>query len=247
MLRAGDRIEALIEKPAAGGRMIARHEGQIVLVAGAIPGERVTARIDRVDKRLAFASTADVLAPSPDRRSTTGDPACGGCLFSHIAVARQRALKGEIVADAFTRIAKHVLPDPITIAASPAEGYRMRARLHVREGRIGFYREGTHELCNAADTGQLHTATLPVVQRLVDGLRAQALEPVSVEVAESIASDQRAVEVEVAGSRAADGHALQALLDPEMHSIAVVNARGVRVSAGPGVIVEALATVTRGA
>jgi 23S rRNA (uracil1939-C5)-methyltransferase len=123
----------------------------------------------------------------------------------------------------------------------------MRARLHVREGRIGFYREGTHDLCNAADTGQLHAATLPVVQRVVDGLCAEALEPVSVEVAESIASDQRAVEVEVAGSRAADGHALQALLDSEMQSIAVVNARGVRASAGPGVIVETLAAVTRGA
>ena len=43
-------------KPAAGGRMIARHDGQILLVAGTIPGERVSVRIERVEKRLAFAS-----------------------------------------------------------------------------------------------------------------------------------------------------------------------------------------------
>ena len=41
MLKSGDRLEVEIEKPAAGGRMIARHEGQIVLVSGAIPGEKV--------------------------------------------------------------------------------------------------------------------------------------------------------------------------------------------------------------
>jgi len=67
MLRSGDRLDVMVEKPAAGGRMIARHEGQVLLVSGAIPGERVAVRIERVDKRLAFAATIDVLTPSPSR------------------------------------------------------------------------------------------------------------------------------------------------------------------------------------
>ena len=54
-LTVGADVEVDVEKPAAGGRMIARHEGQILLVSGAIPGERVRVRIDRVEKRLAFA------------------------------------------------------------------------------------------------------------------------------------------------------------------------------------------------
>ena len=37
-LAEGQAVELAIEKPAAGGRMIARHHGQIVLVRGAIPG-----------------------------------------------------------------------------------------------------------------------------------------------------------------------------------------------------------------
>jgi len=43
----GQQVELTIEKPASGGRMIARHLGQVVLVRGAIPGERVLAWIER--------------------------------------------------------------------------------------------------------------------------------------------------------------------------------------------------------
>ena len=46
-LAAGSIVELAIERPVAGGRMLARHDGQVVLVAGAIPGERVRARIER--------------------------------------------------------------------------------------------------------------------------------------------------------------------------------------------------------
>src|SRR5687768_8980621 len=44
-LQPGEEVELSIEKPAAGGRMIARHDRQIVLVSGSIPGERVLVRI----------------------------------------------------------------------------------------------------------------------------------------------------------------------------------------------------------
>ena len=57
MLKPGDVIPLTIEKPAAGGPMIARHEGRVVLVSGAIPGERVQARLTRVAKGFAHAST----------------------------------------------------------------------------------------------------------------------------------------------------------------------------------------------
>ena len=57
MLSADDELSLLIEKPAAGGRMIARHEGQIVFVAGAIPGERVRVRVEQVRGGTAYAAT----------------------------------------------------------------------------------------------------------------------------------------------------------------------------------------------
>ena len=132
MLTPGDEIDATIEKPAAGGRMIARHDGQILLVAGAIPGERVSVRIERVEKRLAFASAVRILAPSSDRRDAGSDPLCGGCVYAHIAYPRQVALKADIVADAFTRIGRIPIERPVPVAASPEAGYRMRASWSLR-------------------------------------------------------------------------------------------------------------------
>src|SRR6185295_1188990 len=104
MLTPGQTLPLTIEKPAAGGRMIARAGGQIVLVAGAIPGERVQARVSRVGKGVAFAETVVVEEASPDRREPFADPLCGGTLFSHIAYPRQLAIKSQVIADAFERI-----------------------------------------------------------------------------------------------------------------------------------------------
>src|SRR5919204_1479589 len=106
MLHEGQEVELTIEKPAAGGRMIARHHGQVVLVRGAIPGERVRAAVERVEKRLAHAVTRAVVEASPDRRTPTADPLCGGNLYGYIAYPRQLALKGEIIPDPFTRLGR---------------------------------------------------------------------------------------------------------------------------------------------
>ena len=73
----GQELELRVEKPASGGRMIARHEGEVLLVGGAIPGERVVARVTRADKLVAFAETLRVLEPSSDRRDVRTDPSCG--------------------------------------------------------------------------------------------------------------------------------------------------------------------------
>lgn len=132
-----------VERPAVGGRMIARHEGQIVLVADAIPGERVTARVERVSNSVAFAQAVEVLSASPDRRTPPMDPRCGGSVLAHISYPRQLQLKSEIIRDAFARIARVRLSHLPDVMASPEHGYRMRARLHARRDRLGFFREGT--------------------------------------------------------------------------------------------------------
>src|SRR5262245_42025916 len=126
--------------------MIARHLGQVVLVRGAIPGERVKAWIERADKRMAYAVTREVVDASPDRREGAGDPLCGGALYSHIRYERQLAIKADVLRDAFARVGRYPLDQAIAVAGSPEEAYRMRARFHVHGGRAGFYRENTHQL-----------------------------------------------------------------------------------------------------
>ena len=186
MLTPGEEMAVAIEKPAAGGRMIARHDGQILLVAGAIPGERVTVRIDRVEKRLAFASATRILEPSPDRRDGVPDPLCGGCVYAHIAYARQVVLKAGIIADAFTRIGRIPLEATVSVAASPEAEYRMRARLHVRKDTAGFYREGTHDICDARQTRQLSSDSMDAVDAALAALGDARADVASLELSENM-------------------------------------------------------------
>ena len=171
MLTAGQTLTVTIEKPAVGGRMIARVNGQVVLVSGAVPGERVRIRIDRIGKGVAYGDTLTIEEASADRRVPAADPSCGGCLYAHIAYPRQLQIKSLVIADAFGRIGRMPLSHPVSVAASPAEGYRMRARLHYRGRRLGFIREGTHDVCDARATGQLLPATCDVLDRLEADLR----------------------------------------------------------------------------
>jgi 23S rRNA (uracil1939-C5)-methyltransferase len=195
----GQVLSLTVEKAAAGGRMIARADGQVVLVAGAIPGERLTARVDRVARGVAYAQTLSVEEPSADRRDVFADPLCGGCLYAHIGYPRQLALKAEVVADAFARIGRIDLSAPVRVAASAEEGYRMRARLHLRGGRAGFFREGSHELCDARGTRQLLPATCDVLERLASGLRSLGVDAVrELEVSENVEASQRAVHLDAA-------------------------------------------------
>jgi 23S rRNA (uracil1939-C5)-methyltransferase len=196
-VRTGQLVELLIERPAAGGRMIARHDGEVLLVAGGIPGERIEARVTRAEKRVAFAECVRVLEASPDRREGGPDPACGGCAYTAIAYERQLALKAAIVQDAFTRIGRIPVDREIPIAPSPEREYRMRARFHVGDGRAGFLREGTHTLCDARQTGQLLEASVDAVEAAVASLSAQGIEVLGIELAENVAADQRALHLAV--------------------------------------------------
>ena len=190
-----------IEKPAAGGRMLARHNGQVVLVSGAIPGERVAARLERTERGVAFADVVEILQASADRRATAGEARCGGNVFAHIEYPRQLSLKGEIIQDAFRRIGRLPLAEAPAVIGSPEHGYRMRARLHASAGRIGFYLEGSHQICDVATTGQLLPVTCDWIADAQRRLDTNALRDIAaIEIAENIPGEQRACHLELHAS-----------------------------------------------
>jgi 23S rRNA (uracil1939-C5)-methyltransferase len=198
MIPPGSRLTVEIEKPAAGGRMLARHNGQIVLAWGGIPGERVRVRVERATKSVLYADTVEVLSASPDRRAAEPDWRCGGNVLVHVAYPRQLTLKGEIIQDAFGRIGRVPLPSVPAMVGSPERGYRMRARLHARGARLGFYREGTHDLCPVEPTGQLLPETVAWLSSIEAELQRQDLIGLTaLEFTENIAASERAAQVEV--------------------------------------------------
>jgi 23S rRNA (uracil1939-C5)-methyltransferase len=199
-MQPGDVVTLTIEKPVAGGRMLARDGGQVVLVWAAIPGELVRARIDRVSAHTAYATAIDVLDASPDRREAH-DWRCGGSAYAHIDYTKQPALKASIVCDAFQRLARVTLDAPPHVEPSPERGYRMRARLHSDGSRLGFLREGTREICDPGVTGQLLDTTTDVLRRLESQLGSARVEVESVYVSENMSGSLRAVHLDLPQSR----------------------------------------------
>jgi tRNA/tmRNA/rRNA uracil-C5-methylase (TrmA/RlmC/RlmD family) len=248
VLHAGQQVELTIEKVAAGGWTIGRHHGQVVLVRGAIPGERVTAWIERADRRVAYASARDVLEASRDRRVPPFDPLCGGAVFAHVAYDRQLVLKGEIVQDAFTRLARHPLEAPPPVGGSPESGYRMRARLQARGDRVGFYREGTHQLCDAAATGQLRPEALDAAAVVARALHRHSPDSVaSVAITENIAADQRAVHVELSNAAAVDEPLLAAAAEAAgVRGVSARTASGAVVAAGDPAVADPIGVLSGG-
>ena len=171
--------------------MLAHHGGRVVLVEGAIPGERVHARVDRERRDVIFATVIGVIEPDPDRRSLESDPACGGQAYLHIQYDRQRQLKSQMIGDALRRMTKL---DAVAVPVAPSRehGYRMRSRLHAGSSGLGFLRGGTHKLCNSARTGQLLPETNRVVSKIGRRLSRSKYKSVAyVDLAESVNAEMR--------------------------------------------------------
>ncbi|HET7397959.1 MAG TPA: TRAM domain-containing protein [Intrasporangium sp.] len=134
---------------AHGGHCVARHEGQVVFVRHALPGERVVARVTegRVGDRFLRADAVEVLAASPHRVPRPCPYAvpgqCGGCDWQHVELAHQRTLKTAVVREQFRRLAG--LDVDVTVAPVPGDedGLRWRTRVEFAVGPDG--RAGLHE------------------------------------------------------------------------------------------------------
>jgi len=115
-------------------RGVAHHDGKVVFVEGALPGERVQAHVARRKPSFDVARTERVLKPSAQRV----EPACryfgqcGGCAMQHLTPAAQVAVKQRVLEDALGHIGKVEPGQVLAPMHGPTWGYRYRARLSVR-------------------------------------------------------------------------------------------------------------------
>jgi len=139
---------------------VCRHgeTGLVVFVPGALPGERIRARIVKVEKRHAFARLEGIDRPSPDR---VQPPClvyrrCGGCAAQHMTYGRSLAFKRQQVRDCLARIGGAAFADvdilPVLGMGEPWH-YRNKGSFPVagefEAPRIGFYAPRSHEVIDA--------------------------------------------------------------------------------------------------
>jgi tRNA/tmRNA/rRNA uracil-C5-methylase (TrmA/RlmC/RlmD family) len=156
---AAELLELVVGPPAHGGHCVARHEGRVVFVRHALPGERVRARVteDGDDARYWRADAVEVLEASPDRVERpcpwAGPGRCGGCDWQHARPQAQRRMKGEVVREQLRRLAG--LDVDVEVEAVPGPGvdhdaglgWRTRTQLAVDDaGRAGLRAHRSHRV-----------------------------------------------------------------------------------------------------
>lgn len=173
-----EQFEVTIDRLVYGGTGLARLEsGKAVFVAGALPGERIIAKVVRKRKGILEAELVKVLSPSPDRITPPcrGEKECTGATWPYIAYPAQLRYKEDILRDTLRHIAGIEAEQFLPIIPSPkTEHYRLRTQFNVRweqaGPKIGFFRPGTYHLIEVEKNLLLH----PSIDRVLSALRTHS-------------------------------------------------------------------------
>lgn len=154
----GSVADVTIDRIAAGGDGIARHEGIVIFVPRSAPGDRARVRFD-LRKRFARGSIEALVEPSPDRveppcRHYVEDR-CGGCQLQHLSYDAQTEAKRGIVRDSLVRIGKRDVELPTLVPSDRPWRYRRKLTLAMRKDRRGGWTIGLHPFDDPGGVFQL--------------------------------------------------------------------------------------------
>lgn len=184
-----NRILSLqIEKIVQGGDGLARHEGRVIFVPFAIPGETVEAEIVREKKEYAEAEIVRIITPSPERREAPCPvfTICGGCQLQHLPEEGQLRYKVEAMREVLARIGKITSYDLLPPIPSPLPfHYRTRTQLKVERGELGYYRQKSHEIVSIDRCPLLIAPLNAAIEAMLRSLQRDRLEEIELQAVPS--------------------------------------------------------------
>ncbi|MFI4889960.1 MAG: 23S rRNA (uracil(1939)-C(5))-methyltransferase RlmD [Steroidobacterales bacterium] len=205
------------------GRGIARIDGKVVFVAGALPGERVRLLVQRRRRQMDEAALLEILSPSPDRVTPkcAHFGVCGGCSLQHLAPSAQLAAKqGQLLED-LARIGRVVPERVLAPLQGPQWAYRRRARLGVKyvhkKGRV---------LAGFRERDKPYLADIRCCEVLVESLRTLPGDLAA--LVETLSIREHMPQVEVAVGDAATALVFRVMRPPAPADIEKLEAFGLR-------------------
>lgn len=157
---AGERVTLDVGPVAHGGHGVARHEGRVVFVRHALPGEKVVGLITdgTTNSRFLRADAVEIIDPSPFRTAPAcpfaGPGRCGGCDWQHTSVAHQRELKTQVVREQLSRLAGIDWDGDVEPLAGDRDGLRWRTRVEfgvTADHLLGLRAHRSHEIVRVDD------------------------------------------------------------------------------------------------
>ena len=177
----GPTLTLEIESLDLEARGIARHDGKVVFVRGALPGEIVQAQVVRRKPRFDVAETTAVVRESPARvvPACPHFGVCGGCAMQHMHARAQVSIKQRVLEDTLWHVGRLRPAQMLAPIVGPSFGYRYRARLSVRHVPrkggvlVGFHERGSSYVADMQQCEVLPprvSALLVPLRRLVESL-----------------------------------------------------------------------------
>lgn len=152
-----DICKVKIEGYSSEGQGIARVDGYVIFVKGAISGEVCNIKILKAGKTCAYAKIEEILEPSPHRiePACASFGKCGGCSFMHMDYSEELNMKLHRVNDALRRIGGVDIEADEILGMESVCRYRNKTIFAVSrsEGRAvtGFFRGRSHDVIPVSD------------------------------------------------------------------------------------------------
>ena len=161
-----DFLQLTVGPPANGGSCVARHDGRVVFVRYALPGEEVLARVTGERGSHWHAEVVEVLEASPDRVDSlcpiAGADGAGCCDLAFVTPEAARRIKGDVVANQLGRLGGYEWSGVAEeVGSAGTTGWRTRVRLDTNgEGHAGYHRYHSAELVTDLTCAQLPAGML---------------------------------------------------------------------------------------
>ncbi len=149
LMKKNDRLQVYIEGYSSDGHGVAKPDGFVLFVPGALDGETVEVHVVKVNKNFGYAKLLKVVVPSPHRTEPLCDVCdmCGGCAMWHADYSEEKRFKRMKVCQNLYKAGIDCEVDEV-VSTDKIVGYRNKAQYPVRSqnGKIavGFYRSSSH-------------------------------------------------------------------------------------------------------
>ena len=152
------------------GNGVGRIDGRVVFVRGAVSGDRVKARVIKINKSFLVARLEEIIIPSAEREEgfCLAPLSCGGCVYRHIKYSHELELKYNYVKNAFAKAGiadANILP---VLSAGRERAYRNKGQYPLTKIKgktvAGFYAAKTHNVVPAEDCAIQNPAFAPILR-----------------------------------------------------------------------------------
>ena len=185
-IEVGQKFPLTIKRLGINGEGIGYFKRNVVFVKGALPGEEVTAQVEKVKQNFAEAKILKIRKSSTHRQVAPCPvyDACGGCQLQHMTYEQQLVEKRDLVVQSLERYVKDLAPSieirPTIGMENPWE-YRNKSQFQVRQAgnkvHAGLFSAGTNELLNIDECMVQH----PNTSRITNAVK-QVLETLQIPI-----------------------------------------------------------------